>query len=156
LRRIEVFFPLLPKRSLSPNSRVKHQHNSDARHEMRAGAETYLLEFKSILDMQPFQHARVSVTWHLTNRKPKIEQCPRCIHWALEHPRSEETQCMCYRPADPFNAIGALKPFFDGITEAGVWPDDTWKHVEVGRFARQSVGALADEGLYVEIEEVEE
>jgi hypothetical protein len=155
VRRIEFWFPLLPKRSLSPNSRVKHKHNSDARMEMKAGATNYLLEFKPILDMRPFQMSRVSVTWHLTKRKPKIEQCPRCIQWILEHPRSDETQCMCYRPLDPFNAIGALKSFFDGVTDAGVWPDDTWEHVESGRFARQLVGALSEEGLFVEIEELE-
>ena len=154
MRRINFFFPLLPKRSLSPNARVKHLHNTDARHEMREGATNYLLEFQSILDMRPFQLSRIGVVWHITNKKPKIEQCPRCLQWILGHPRSDETQCMCYRPRDPFNAIGALKPFFDGITDAGVWPDDDFGHVEVGRFARQLVGALSDEGLQVEIEEL--
>lgn len=155
MRRIAFFYPSLPKRSLSQNARVRHEHNSDAVLELRAGATDHMMTIEAVrLLTAPFERARIGVTWHLTNRRPSITQCPRCLHWALEHPRSNKDRCLCYRPADPFNAIGALKPFFDGITDAGVWPDDSWEHVEVGRFARQLVGALEEEGLAVEIEEL--
>jgi hypothetical protein len=155
MRQIEVWFPSLPKRSLSPNRRVHHMERSDAAHELRADVATHLLGHEAILGItQPLRYSRVSVLWKLTNKRPSIWDCPRCKDWAIEHAKSKRERCMCYRPADPFNAIDSLKPFFDGITDAGIWEDDTWEHVEVGRFARQLVGALSDEGLWVEIEEL--
>jgi hypothetical protein len=41
------------------------------------------------------------------------------------------------------------------VTDAGVWPDDSWDYIELGRIARRRVTSLEDEGLYVEIEELE-
>ena len=156
MRRIEFFYPALPKRSLSPNARVRHLHNSDAVLELRSGATDHLLSYEGVRALtEPFAKARISVTWHLTNRKPKIEQCPRCLVWAIEHPRSNETTCLCYRPRDPGNAAAVLKAFFDGVTDAGVWKDDTWQFMELGLIARKLVESLDDEGLYVEIEELE-
>lgn len=156
MRQIEFWYPALPGRSLSPNATERHLYNSDAIHELRAGVTTHLLSYEAVRGLtEPFQRARVNVVWHLTKKRPSILQCPRCMIWALEHKRSNKTRCLCYRPMDCSNAISALKPFFDGITDAGIWPDDTWEYVEMGRFARQLVGALSEEGLEVSIEELE-
>lgn len=37
--------------------------------------------------------------------------------------------------ADPSNADNIGKPIIDGFTQAGLWPDDDWKHVQ-GPFYR--------------------
>ena len=155
MRRVEFFYPALPKRSLSPNATARHLYNSDAILELRSGTTQHLLSYEAVRGLtEPFARARVHVVWHLTKRRPSILQCPRCLQWALKHKRSNKERCLCYRPLDPTNAISSLKAFWDGITDAGIWPDDTWEYVELGRHARQLVGALSEEGLWVEIEEI--
>jgi hypothetical protein len=155
MRSIEVFLPFLPGRAISPNRRVFHLERSDATLELRAGTTAHLLSYEAVSGLtEPFARARVNVTWHLTKQRPSITKCPRCLQWALEHQRSKKDRCRCYRPEDGGNAISALKPFFDGIKDAGIIPDDDFDHMEVGRVARQLVGALSEEGPWVEIEEL--
>lgn len=38
-----------------------------------------------------------------------------------------------YRPRDVWNAITAFHPGFDGLTDAGVWPDDSYRWASLGK-----------------------
>lgn len=38
-----------------------------------------------------------------------------------------------YRPIDPDNAVAAFKQGFDGLVDAGVMVDDSYRHMELGR-----------------------
>lgn len=147
--------PMLPRRSLSPNSRERHLFQSDATHELRSSTTDYLLSHPLVLNLHsPCKRVVVEVAFCLTNRKPKIEDCPRCWAWLLEHQRSDKRMCQCYRPADAGNAISSLKAFFDGIQDAGIVADDTFEHLEVGRVSKRVVTQLEDEGLAVVIQEI--
>ena len=37
-----------------------------------------------------------------------------------------------YQPRDVANAIAAAKPLFDGLVDAGIVPDDSQQHLDVG------------------------
>lgn len=72
--------------------------------------------------------ARVSLEWHLDDRRHPIEKSSNRI----------------YKPRDPDNAIAASKAMFDALTESGVIVDDTWDHIEIGR-----ISSTHENGPYV-------
>lgn len=45
-----------------------------------------------------------------------------------------------YRPNDPDNALAAAKPLIDGLSDAGLIEDDSWRWLEIGRIAADPDG----------------
>lgn len=64
----------------------------------------------------------------------------RALHDGVSFERCTLDVFVSYPPrgkanADPSNADNVGKPIIDGFTKAGLWPDDSWEHVE-GPFYR--------------------
>lgn len=136
MRRVQIFMPILPKTVLSPNSGERRSRRdpwaiSGAKMEMRADVANCCLASDDCRAVTaPFERARVSVV----------------MYW---HKRRSDG---FYRPMDVPNAIYALKPLYDGLQDAGLITDDDYIHMELGpHFIRRG----PEEGLYVEIEELE-
>jgi len=154
---LRLWLPLLPSRALNSNARVHYMEKADAESELRADVTGMVARDPQVqaLPQPAFQRARVSIAWHMTNRKPKVTECPRCLAWALEHQRSNRQECRCYRPRDGWNAAIACKGVVDGMTDAGLWRDDVFEVVSVGEVTKVTVATLEEEGLMVTIEAVE-
>ena len=61
-----------------------------------------------------------------------------------------------YRPTDEDNLLAACKGFLDGLVDAGIVPDDSSAHIEIGRARFELVSAARDEGLFVLVEDLGE
>lgn len=70
------------------------------------------------------------------HRLPRFEQVHVCAF--IQYPTA--------RQADPPNAWPTLKAILDGMTDAGVWDDDSSEHVVATEFRRE-VGK-SDKGTY--------
>lgn len=57
-----------------------------------------------------------------------------------------------YRPNDPDNALAACKPLLDGLVDAGVIVDDSWRWLEIGSIR---CDRDAGPGVLVQLEVIE-
>ena len=134
-----MFLPkLLPGKHLTPNGpekRVPANVAADKR-QMRSDVALGLLEFRDVVDLsQPFEYAHVymELRWHRRVRGRSV-----------------------YLPEDPNNAAYALKPAVDGLVDARLLPDDSYRHVAVMSAAVRRVDSFEEEGLGIVITEWEE
>jgi hypothetical protein len=98
-------------------------------------------------------------------KKPKLEDCKRCLAEYLGEPwqgrkRKDGTRdaptCRCYRPIDSSNLGGEVtKPIADSLQRLGVIVNDNLKYVRRSSYEIEQVDRLEDEGLYVTVEELE-
>lgn len=63
-------------------------------------------------------------------RRRKGHQKPITIYSEFHYGKTIDQR---YRPKDKANAIGAIKPYIDGLVDAGLVPDDTHEWVSWGR-----------------------
>lgn len=139
-RSIDIFLPgVLPSKWLSANRGERRDGRvpmviAGAKMEMRAEVATGMLAELRVREIDaPFDPCKVTLT----------------LVW---HKRASDGY---YRPTDASNAIYSLKAALDGLIDAGLIVDDDYRHVQeiAGRIAR--CGTAAEEGLRVEVEEVE-
>lgn len=52
------------------------------------------------------------------------------LYWGIAREKSLDPR---YRPIDPPNAVYAFKAGFDGLKDAGLIRDDSYKHLDLGR-----------------------
>ncbi len=129
---IEFFIPLLPATALSPNGNRQHWSKvSAARKELREA--TWLSFLPRLGPHETIDPARVTLTLHQTRRKPRDGR---------------------YRPRDVPNAVYALKPVWDGLTDAGLIVDDTAEHMPDPVVRIEWIEELRDEGIAVKVEEI--
>lgn len=57
-----------------------------------------------------------------------------------------------YRPNDPANALAAAKPLIDGLSDAGLIEDDSWRWLEIGSIR---CDRDAGPGVLVQLEVIE-
>lgn len=138
-RSIRVFLPkLLPSRWQSPNRGERKEGRapiaiSNAKREMRAESCIGLLADESVRALElPLDPVHITLT----------------LRW---HKRSSDG---LYRPTDSGNAIYALKAAIDGFIDAGLIVDDNFQHVVRLTGVVERVGAVSQEGLLVEVEEI--
>jgi len=133
---IEFWIPTLPKVALSPNG------NKGGTWAGRHGATR---ELRGI--------AKIAVQ---SARNPPLAVYDRArIDVEYRHTGSKKHRDGHYRPRDIANAIAALKPVYDGIVDAGIIPDDSYDHMELGPHRIVRVERYEDEGLAVTIEELD-
>lgn len=142
LRRVEFFLPELPPRALSPNgSRGAYMEEAQARAWLR-GVTAQHGAFVRDLDgiAEPFVRARVAVMarvfWNRRDRRPPYQARDR------------------YRPEDVPNLVAALKPFYDGLVDAGIFKGDRAAEMVLGAHEIETVRDYALEGLIVTVEEL--
>ena len=147
--------PVLPDRMLSSNAGNRSRRNPWAVAEARGRLKNDTME--ALKDLQPlpaFVVCVADVTLHRTNKRPKVEQCPRCLLRALED-RSVDG-CCCYRPRDVGNIGGdVLKPVLDGLVWMEVLPDDDYRHLTAVTLRIGEVETLAEECIEVTVREIE-
>ncbi len=105
----------LPPKVLSPNlaQGVHWGRKGPAAREYRALA---MVRCREAANGKRFGRARISFLFGLRDRRPAAV-------------RREDAR---YHPSDFDNAVGSLKALIDGIVDAGVIPDDSWRHLECG------------------------
>lgn len=137
--RLAVWLPkLLPGAHLSPNGNQKRIPQLVARdkRQMRADVCLGLLADDGVrARSKPFTCAHVYME----------------LRW-WKRIRGRNT----YLPSDPFNAGYALKAAVDGIVDAGLLPDDSYKYIDVGSVKVRRVDTQDEEGLLIVISEIEE
>ncbi len=127
----EVFIPLLPAKALSPNQGQggkRFNAHTRARREMR---DATAMMVRNAPTMPHFDRARVSITYRYVTTRQRDDR---------------------YRPHDVPNAISALKPVYDGLVDAGLFPDDDWQHMALGPHRIERVTNPEDEGLLVRVQ----
>jgi hypothetical protein len=154
MRQIQTFIPVLPWKELSPNGPHGDKYAvADAKDEL-CSATMHHIQSVMVIGA-PMAVARVGVIGYIAiHKKPKIENCPRCFQWALEHRRSNKTQCRCYRPWDTPNLVSALKLMYDGWVRAGVLEGDRHDQMKLGDHDIHPVQTVEEEGLLVTVEEL--
>lgn len=145
MQRIEFTVPLALPAALSPNGVMQYASGRGRKRaphwsEVNRGRQLVRTETaKAVAVYAPafrVQHVRVSVTLLVCRTALAAQLYP------------------AYRPRDPGNLVSALKPFFDGLVQAGVAPDDDFAHFELGVVAERRVAEARAEGLLVLLEEV--
>ena len=138
MRRVEVFLPkLLPGKHLSPNGDQKRIPALVARdkRQMRGDVCLGLLALDEVREITlPYQSAHLLME----------------LRW-WKRVRDRKT----YLPDDPSNAAYALKAAVDGIVDAGLLPDDSWKFVRVLSTSVTRVDTREEEGLFIVLTELE-
>ena len=138
MRRVEVFLPkLLPGKHLSPNGDQKRIPALVARdkRQMRGDVCLGLLALDEVREItSPYQSAHLLME----------------LRW-WKRVRDRKT----YLPDDPSNAAYALKAAVDGIVDAGLLPDDSWKFVRVLSTSVTRVETREEEGLMIVLTELE-
>ena len=134
---IEFFIPLLPGQALSPNGNRSHWSKvSAARKELREATVWIAPMAGSIAragSYRAIDPARVTLTCRQTRRKPRDGR---------------------YRPRDVPNAVYALKPVYDGITDAGLIVDDTAEHLPETVVRIEWIEEYNKEGIAVRVEAI--
>jgi len=96
----------LPPRELSPNTYRHWRTVSAAKKQYRELSE-YMN--KGRFGKVPPEHVRLSLTFCIKDAKGKF-----------------------YQPRDAANALSSFKAGIDGLVDAGMCPDDSQKHLELG------------------------
>lgn len=143
--------PALPDRLLSSNAGGRSRRNPWAVAEAKGVLKNNTME--AMKDHQPipaFARCTVTVTLYHSNKRPKVEECPRCLIEALN---GGDAACCCYRPSDVGNIGGdVLKPILDGMTWMEMVTDDDYTHVEAVTLRIGRVATVAEERIEVYVE----
>ena len=145
--------PGLPQRLLSSNGGNRSRRDpwavANAKGELKGETIEALME---IQPLPTFDRCTVALTLLHSNKKPKVEQCPRCLLAAIEDRRIDA--CRCYRPADVGNIGGdVLKPILDGMVWMEMMPDDDWTHLVAVTLRIGRVATVEDERIEVRVQE---
>lgn len=134
-----MFLPkLLPGKWLNANG-AQRRNPHDVAHDKRQMRGDVCLGLLADLGVQarltPFKrvHLLTELRWHRRIRSRKV-----------------------YLPEDPSNAAYALKAAIDGIVDAGLLPDDSYRFISVLSTAVRVVGSFEEEGLLIVITELED
>ena len=153
LTAFAVFVPALPQQVLSSNAGKNSRRDpwsvANAVGELKGEVVQTLL---ALGELPRFTVVVVTITQRVTSRRLRLEQCYRCLNRYLagDHPKWAEDRCACYRPKDVGNVIH--KGVLDAIVFMEMLPDDDFTHVTELRLRIERVTAIADEGIYVEVE----
>lgn len=134
---ISFLVPHLPKSVITSNR--TSQSSGGARGKWRERAELQAITHQTIIaafapDIPEVACASIAVSYRCTNKKPGDG---------------------CYRPKDVPNIGGdILKAVVDAIVDAGVLEDDDRVHLPAVALGIEPVDELADEGVYVTIQEL--
>lgn len=144
-RRIEFFLAELPPRALSPNGpRGAYMAEAQARAWFRGitAQRASRVTIPRILEgfEEPFARARVDVTAR--------------VFWNRRDPRRPYHVRDRYRPEDVPNLVSALKPFYDGLVDAGILKGDRAGEMVLGAHDIETVSDYMLEGLAVVVEEL--
>ena len=140
-RRIDVFLPkLLPASVLSPNHGERKEGRvpimiGRAKRDMREATYLGLLAEDAVRAIgSPFDHAHVALTlrWHKRTHGRAV-----------------------YLPDDPGNACYSLKAAIDGIVDAGLLADDSYRHIDLLTTRVERCDSLEGEGLFISVIEIE-
>ena len=124
--KFEVFVPILPERSLSPNSRVHWSKSAHAKKRLMDFVATFAAHhFRG----DPIDPAVLDVELRVCRNRP---------------PPGDNY----YRPKDADNGLAALKAAIDGLVWAGVLADDTRAHMKLRNVELVDVPSHADEGIH--------
>ncbi len=130
--KFEVFVPILPERSLSPNSRVHWSQSSPAKKRLMGFVAVHVSERFSGDAIDP---AVLDIELRVCRKRP---------------PPSKYTY---YRPLDVDNAISSLKAAIDGLVISGVIVDDKREHMRLRDVDLVTVSSHADEGIHFVVEQ---
>ena len=139
MRRVKVFLPkVLPGTSLNPNGNQKRvpQLVAEDKRQMRSDVCLGLLADPAVKAVtHPFgrSHLYMDLRW--------------CKRWRWRS---------VYLPDDPSNAAYALKAAVDGLVDAGLLPDDSWRYVRPLSITVTRVETREEEGLMIHLTELEE
>lgn len=152
------FVPALPQRVTSSNAGARSRRDpwsvANAIAELKAETMDALIP---LCPLPSFERALVTVTFKATNKRPKLEDCPRCLqrHLAGDAPRWAEDRCACFRAKDVGNYGGApLKPVLDALVWMGMLEDDDYVHVPEVRLRIERVVTIEEEGIEVTVQDV--
>lgn len=147
-RSIDVFLPkMLPAMVLSPNRGERREGRipeaiSNAKRDMRGEVCIGLLAHDSVREWErPAQYAHLVLTF----RSMSAQRAARMKGLAGRR----------YRPDDTGNAVYSLKGAIDGIIDAGIIIDDSYRHM-FHTCIVQRVTSVEEEGLRVQVFEVDE
>ena len=118
-----LVFPFLPSAALSPNSRAHYQAKGRAAKQLRADTYLYAKQQTGPLDLK-----QVAVTLQVRCKNPNQR-----------------------RDIDNYQA--RLKPFFDGLVDARILADDSWRVLQSIAWADPPFVA-GDDAIVLEIQEV--
>lgn len=143
--------PVLPDRMLSSNAGNRSRRNPWAVAEAKGALKGATME--ALMRAGELPHpTRCTVTvtvWH-SGKRPRVEQCPRCLEAAMAD-KSIST-CCCYRPRDVGNIGGdVLKPILDGMVWMEMFADDSADIVEEVRLRIGRVATVAEERIVVNV-----
>lgn len=131
-----VFVPTLPETALSPNARVHWRLKAKAVDMLRTYVSVYVLT-----DLRqkrwpglPFAKVRIAIEYRVCRKRLGDDGF--------------------YRPADPDNALAALKPAIDGLVDASVIAGDRAENVSYESPQIVEVETRAEEGIAFHVEEV--
>ena len=144
--------PELPDRLLSSNAGARSRRDpwSVANATGRLKNDT-MEALKNIPDLPRFARASATVTLMRSKRRPKLEQCPRCLIAAIADRKI--SACRCYRPKDIGNIGGGpLKPILDGLVWMELLPDDDYEHLTAVTLLIEIVPGIEDEGVTVTLD----
>lgn len=154
---LTVEVPALPQRILSSNAGKRSRRDpwsvANARGELKAEVMEAL---KAVMPLPSFERATADVTLRRSKRRPKLEDCPRCLERFLagDHPSWGKDRCCCYRPDDVGNIGGdPLKPILDALVWMEVLPDDDMEHLLAVTLRIEAVAEVEDEGITVIVSE---
>lgn len=170
-RTVEFTIPVLPRRALASNggSAVSHRDpwtvaeakmalTNESEEAIRRAFAPAIPEFEGRVDILIVGHIAV-------HKRPKLEECARCLSEYLGEPwqgkkRKDGTRaapsCRCYRPTDSSNLGGDVtKPIPDSLQRLGVIKNDNHKYVRRLAYELSPVARVEDEHLSVYIEEIE-
>lgn len=141
-RRVEFFLPELPPRALSPNGpRGAYMAEAQARAWFRGITAQRASRVRDLEGLEaPFARARVEVMAR--------------VFWKRRDPRRPYHVRDRYRPEDVPNLVSALKPFYDGLVDAGILEGDRAGEMVLGAHDIETVRDYALEGLLVTVEEL--
>ena len=146
---LDVFLPkMLPSPVLSPNRGARRDGRvpemiSKAKREMRADVAIGMLAFEQVREWDsPADYAHVV----LTLRTMSAQQ-------ASATNRRDGTAGKRYRPDDSGNAVYALKAAIDGMIDAGILVDDSYRHMFHSCIVER-VETVEDEGLRIQVYEL--
>lgn len=152
-----VWVPALPQRVTSSNAGARSRRDpwsvANAIAEMK---DETMQAVMAVGELPHFDRATVTVTFKTAPKRPKLEQCPRCLARAVAggHPSWAQATCICFRARDVGNYGGApLKPILDGLVWLGVLDDDDYKHVPEVTLRIERVADVESEGILVTVSE---
>lgn len=141
MRKIAVFLPgVLPGEYLSPNRGERKEGRASfaiaaAKGNLRARVHKELVERPEVQAIgEPFSRAHIVLF----------------LRW---HKRKQGSGF--YRPDDPGNACYALKAAIDGIKDAGLIEDDSYKYVALLTTSVERVDSFEEEGLGITVIEMD-